>query len=614
MILKFNYLLSLLIIISFICFPQQKKFLFDNLHAETAGNADWVIDEDSNVPGRYPTPAQSTVTSTTAESYWTGALSSWGIDLVKLGHSVETLTSGSITYGTANAQDLKNYDVFVIDEPNTLFTSSEKIALINFVQNGGGLFMISDHTGSDRNNDGYDSPVIWNDLFTNNTLVTNPFGMAVDLTNISQTSTNVLSGDYLTAGTYGNVTAMKWNNGATATLNTTANSSVTGVVWTTGTAHGNTGLMVARAKYGLGRVVLVCDSSPADDGTGGSGNTLYVGWLDPLVNGSHANLHMNGSLWLAKILEPAASATLVAAPTSLTGFSYTAGSGPSASQSYNLSGTNLTGAPGNITVTGPADYQVSNNNSTWGSSTTIAYSSATLSSTPVYIRLKSGLTAGNYNLENVSNAGGGATTINVPCSGTVNPIPALTLTTLIEGFYNNGTMTPDTVKVTLRDASLVSVGSSSAVINSSGIGVFSFPNAVNGIPYWLDITHRNAVETYSSTTQSFTAGLLSYNLTTSQSQALGNNLVLKGTKWCIYSGDINQDGIVDSGDMGIVDNDNAAYVVGYTKTDVNGDGIVDSGDLGLADNNNAKYIGKITPPGAPFSAGTFSSKKMVNLK
>ena len=34
----------------------QKKFLFDATKAETAGNADWVIDEDSNIPGRFPTP------------------------------------------------------------------------------------------------------------------------------------------------------------------------------------------------------------------------------------------------------------------------------------------------------------------------------------------------------------------------------------------------------------------------------------------------------------------------------------------------------------------------------------------------------------------------------
>jgi hypothetical protein len=303
--LKLNYLLTFVTMITFICFPQKKVFLFDNLHAETAGNADWVIDEDNLVPARYPTPAQSTVTSSTVETYWTGALSSWGIALVKLGDSVETLTAtATLTYGTSNVQDLKNYDVFIIDEPNIKFSTAEKTALINFVQNGGGLFMISDHTGSDRNNDGWDSPMIWNDLFTNNGIITNPFGMSVDLVDISQTTTNVLADDYLTAGTAGTVTAMKWSDGSTTTLNPAANSTVTGVVWTTGTAHGNTNLMVSRAKYGTGRVVLVCDSSPADDGTGGSGNTLYVGWLDPSVNGSHAALHLNASLWLAKILEP----------------------------------------------------------------------------------------------------------------------------------------------------------------------------------------------------------------------------------------------------------------------------------------------------------------------
>ena len=301
--IKLNYLLSLVFLISLLCYPQ-KKFLFDNTKAETAGNADWVISEVSNVAGRYPAPDQSNVISSTPETYWTGALSSWGIALVKLGHQVETLTSGStITYGTANAQDLQNYDVFIVNEPNIKFSTAEKTALINFVQNGGGLFMISDHTGSDRNNDGWDSPMIWNDLFTANGIVTNPFGMSVDLVDISQTSTNVATGDYLTSGPAGNVTAMKWSNGATVTINPAADSTVTGVVWTSGTAHGNTNLMVARAKYGNGRVVIVCDSSPADDGTGASGNSLFVGWLDPSVNGSHAALHMNGSLWLAKVTE-----------------------------------------------------------------------------------------------------------------------------------------------------------------------------------------------------------------------------------------------------------------------------------------------------------------------
>ena len=90
----------------------------------------------------------------------------------------------------------------------------------------------------------------------------------------------------------------------------------------------------------------------------------------------------------------------------------------SASQSFNLSGTNLTGAPGNITVNAPStDFQVSNNNSTWGASTTIAYATATLASTPVYVRFtpqSTGLKTGNVAIT----GGGVASAVNVAVSGT----------------------------------------------------------------------------------------------------------------------------------------------------------------------------------------------------
>ena len=279
-----------------------KKFLFDASQGETAGNADWVIDEDNSTPQRIPTPLQSTITSGTAETYWTGALSSWGIALAKKGHTVETLpSSGSITYGnTSNAQDLSNYNVFVVDEPNIRFTAAEKTAILNFVSNGGGLLMISDHTVSDRNNDGWDSPEIWNDLMNNNGAVTNPFGLTVDLTNITQLSTNVLTGNStnpILHGTEGNVTNLDYHNGATLTLNTTANSSVQGLIWQNGFTQNNTHVLSASATYGTGRVYMVTDSSPMDDGTGASGNTLFVSWSTY----SHKALFMNASLWLAKL-------------------------------------------------------------------------------------------------------------------------------------------------------------------------------------------------------------------------------------------------------------------------------------------------------------------------
>jgi hypothetical protein len=278
-----------------------KKFLFDGSHGELAGNADWVLDVENGVSVRYPSPAQSGITSTTAETYWTGAISAWGVALAKLGHQVEQLPAGAaLTYGnTSNPQDLANYSVFVVDEPNTLFTAAEKTAIVRFVQNGGGLFMISDQDISDRNNDGYDSPDIWNDLMANNSVQANPFGFTVNLDNIVENSSNVRTGSNpILNGSQGAVSQLSYHNGATMTLNPTANSTVQGLIWRTSATQGNNSVMAASSTFGSGRVVIIGDSSPADDGTGSPGNTVYDGWNENL---SHSRLHLNASLWLAKL-------------------------------------------------------------------------------------------------------------------------------------------------------------------------------------------------------------------------------------------------------------------------------------------------------------------------
>ena len=273
------------------------KFLFDATHAEMAGNADWVLDVNSGVASRYPTPAQSGITSTTSETYWTGAVSAWGVALVKLGNTVETLPVGSsISYGNAaNPQDLANYSVFVVDEPNKLFTNAEKTAILQFVQNGGGLLMIADHTNSDRDNDGWDSPRIWNDLMTTNAVQVNPFGFSIALTNISETSSNVRAGaNPILNGSQGVVSNLKFSNGATIT---TTSSAAQNLIWRSSSSQGTTNGLCASSTFGTGRVFLITDSSPADDGTGSPGNTLYRGWTELA---SHARLHLNASLWLAK--------------------------------------------------------------------------------------------------------------------------------------------------------------------------------------------------------------------------------------------------------------------------------------------------------------------------
>ncbi len=60
---------------------------------------------------------------------------------------------------------------------------------------------------------------------------------------------------------------------------------------------GNTGAFFATSTFGSGRVAFWGDSSPIDDGTGQSGNTLYDGWND--TAGTDAALALNATEWLA---------------------------------------------------------------------------------------------------------------------------------------------------------------------------------------------------------------------------------------------------------------------------------------------------------------------------
>jgi hypothetical protein len=290
---------SLVFTISAVPVTTIKKILFDASHGETAGNADWVIDSDNTIPQRTPTPAATLINSSTLETYWTGALSSWGIGLVKRGYSVETLSQGDeITYGnTTNTQDLSNYNVFVVDEPNKVFTPSEKIALLNFVNAGGGLCMVSDHTISDRDKDGWDSPAIWNDLMSNNTQKANPFGFTIDLLDFSGNSTNLLTGvQPILKGTEGTVSSISFFNGTSATMQPTSNNTVKGLIWAGTSTQNNSNVICLTSTYGLGRVFFMGDSSPADDGTGFIGNNLYPNWNTY----SHSILLLNATYWLAK--------------------------------------------------------------------------------------------------------------------------------------------------------------------------------------------------------------------------------------------------------------------------------------------------------------------------
>ncbi len=88
---------------------------------------------------------------------------------------------------------------------------------------------------------------------------------------------------------------------------------------------------------------------------------------------------------------------------------------------------------------------------------------------------------------------------------------------------------------------------------------------------------------------------ITYDFTNSNSQSFGNNMASKGTKYCIYSGDVNQEGNVDLNDVLLIYNDAVNFITGYIATDVNGDNVTDLNDDIIAYNNSVNFVSKITP-------------------
>ncbi|MBK9334748.1 MAG: PQQ-dependent sugar dehydrogenase [Ignavibacteria bacterium] len=178
----------------------------------------------------------------------------------------------------------------------------------------------------------------------------------------------------------------------------------------------------------------------------------------------------------------------------------------------------------------------------------------------------------------------------------------LKITAAIQGFLdvNTNTMSmSDTVKVYLHQISspYAAVDSFVTVLNSSTLsGYCNFSNAPNG-NYYVNVEHRNGLETWSKLGgMTLSRGSdFQYDFTSASSQAYGNNEILVGSKYTIYSGDVNRDGSVDISDNGIIENDAAIFLTGYIVTDLNGDGLTDLSDQTLADNNSFNFVTKSTP-------------------
>jgi len=155
----------------------------------------------------------------------------------------------------------------------------------------------------------------------------------------------------------------------------------------------------------------------------------------------------------------------------------------------------------------------------------------------------------------------------------------------------------DQIQVELREAAApygLVAGPFTVSLDIVGHTQLTLPPEVSS-DCFIVIKHRNSIETWSSSPVSFAEAGIDYNFTDAASRAWGGNLKPAGNVYLIFAGDVNQDGMVDSADMTVVDNDAQGFATGYLLSDVNGDGITDSADMTLLDNNAANFVSRMKP-------------------
>lgn len=117
------------------------------------------------------------------------------------------------------------------------------------------------------------------------------------------------------------------------------------------------------------------------------------------------------------------SPSITVTPITLTGFTYVEGEGPSAEQTFTISGANLTA---DISVAAPTNYEISTGTGGSFSATnpiTLTQTGGTVDETTICVRLKAGLSTGDYNNEVINITSSPADAKTVTCSGSVTAPP-----------------------------------------------------------------------------------------------------------------------------------------------------------------------------------------------
>jgi hypothetical protein len=240
---------------------------------------------------------------------------------------------------------------------------------------------------------------------------------------------------------------------------------------------------------------------------------------------------------------------------------------------------------------------------TWISTNT---SIATVTTSGIVTPLADGTTSIYYVINSIS-CGSDTARMSI----TVNPCNSyLNMKAFIQGYYDayTGTMATalansgigsstsiaDSITVEIRDTTTgaLIVSPVKAMLQTNGTIHALFP-ALTGSHYVV-LKHRNAIETWSANPIVLDS-TATYDFSVAANKAYGANMVnvaAAGTIpiYAIWSGDLNQDGVIESSDYLQMENDILTILFGYQISDLTGDGIVESLDYLMMENNLLKVI------------------------
>jgi hypothetical protein len=126
----------------------------------------------------------------------------------------------------------------------------------------------------------------------------------------------------------------------------------------------------------------------------------------------------------------------------------------------------------------------------------------------------------------------------------------------------------------------------SGIVNKYGFIFIQLPASILNRSFYISINHRNSFEVWSSNLVRCSDSAF-YDFTISDTSAYGNGLhspmkLLPDGRYAMYSGDVNQDGIIDAQDLDIVWLTTGSSPINlYYTTDLNADEIPDAQDIDI---------------------------------